>query len=398
MRFLTRVSALGVLAFLMVWSAPTAPAGEDKGGGKPSTTGKPAATAARGAKDTTHDLVCKFLDGLRSEDRGVQVASGNALVELAPKAPGEVWTLLEAAADPNPEVARTVRQALYRVGKPGMQALLDAAKGKRPEVRAAAVHVLGQYRQKEESKVVVPVIIRALWDENNLVRRDAAGALRCFPGEAEQVIPALVRALCDPDVATQKNEFSVAALAASSLEHLGPAAQDAVPALLKAFKTSKDERVRHWTVRALGTAGAGNKEAIQALVNVLKNTKAGELRSVAAGALGSMGTKAKPAVSALLDVFNNPAEPTAEAERQLRGNILTSLRGIGPGAEEAVPVLIAVLRDKSMPREERARAAYALGSIGEMAKVARSPLADAAREKDGKVNGAARWALNKLEQ
>jgi HEAT repeat protein len=346
-------------------------------------------------RDRDKEALAQLLQGLKSGDRKVFDRTRVQVIDLRVKDAGEVACLLDAADNPDEHARGAILMALYSAGRPLMPVLLEATKDRRPTARSIAVLALGQYRKKEESKVVVPVIIRALRDESSLVRREAAGALRCFPGEAEQVVPALVRALGDKDVAPGGYGFSVAACAAGSLEHLGPAAKAAVPDLLKALKSPKDKQTRHDIFLALGKAGAGDKDVIEALVRILKDKKEGEWRPAAAGALGLMGPKAKPAVPALVEVLKDSGETGAAAGALLRNSILYALEAMGPAAEPAIPALMDILRDKKTPRTELNNAVDVLGSIGPAAKEAAPLLREALKDKRLGVRDRARRALDK---
>jgi HEAT repeat protein len=67
---------------------------------------------------------------------------------------------------------------------------------------------------------------------------------------------------------------------------------------------------------------------------------------------------------------------------------------IGPAAKEAVPALIAVLKDEDS--ELRASAATALGGIGPAAKEAVPALSVALKDKDKRVREIAASALRKI--
>src|SRR5262249_30913902 len=57
--------------------------------------------------------------------------------------------------------------------------------------------------------------------------------------------------------------------AAQAIEKIGPAAKDAVPALIQTLKDN-DPDVREGAARALGEIGPGAKDAVPALVDALK--------------------------------------------------------------------------------------------------------------------------------
>ena len=108
----------------------------------------------------------------------------------------------------------------------GLAALNAALLDEVPRVRARAACALVALRGKDAADTV-PVLIAALDDPRDEVRRDAAASLGKLGLELDRVVPALARLLKDPS-------REVRTIVAVALAELGPAATATVPALLEA--------------------------------------------------------------------------------------------------------------------------------------------------------------------
>lgn len=180
-------------------------------------------------------------------------------------------------------------------------------------------------------------------------RREAAYQLGKIGPAAKEALPALVKAVDDPD----KQVWS---LALTAIANLGPAAQPALPDLLRAL----DGR----TGRA-----ASDKERLPQL----------QLR--VAYALSRMGAPVRPA---LIEALGSP-------DAGVRQGAASALGGMGPDAAEAVPALVVALTDASPEAAREAR--DALGAIGAPAAKA---LMAAAASPDAKLRAAAVIAIGQV--
>jgi hypothetical protein len=134
-------------------------------------------------------------------------------------------------------------------------------------------------------------------------------------------------------IALEDKDESVRTKAFSALREIGPAAAEAVPALIEALK-DKDKRVRRYAAEALGEIGPKAEKAVPVLINALKD-KDEYVRSNAAFALGKIGKKAVPVlIQALKD-----------KDKSVRYEAAWALGKIGPKAEKAIPALIETLKD-----------------------------------------------------
>ncbi len=195
------------------------------------------------------------------------------------------------------------------------------------------------------AKDAVPSLIKALKDEDEVVRICAAEALRRI-GELKAQVSTLIELL------KGSNKY-VCSLAAETLGKLGRAAKKAVPELREALK-DKDEKVRRVAAKALAGIGQAAKKAIPDLVATLKD-KDREVCQNAAMALAAIGL---PAVAALIEVLKNEDE-------RVRRAAIKALANMGWEAKDAIPDLIEALKDKN--EEVAMQALRALVMIGSLA-------------------------------
>lgn len=139
-------------------------------------------------------------------------------------------------------------------------------------------HGLPWSKLDADTKAKVAALIENLKDEDEQVRRDAATALGDIGPAAKDAVPALIVALKkDADEDVRRN-------VATALGEIGPMAKGAVPALIIALKKDVDEEVRRNTAIALGEIGPAAKDAVPALTQALKDEDE-DLRDAAQTAL-----------------------------------------------------------------------------------------------------------------
>src|SRR5215469_17048772 len=124
-----------------------------------------------------------------------------------------------------------------------------------------------------------------------------------------------------------------------------------------------------------------NKKAVDPLIKKLTG-KSIKIRGQAANDLAALGEVAVPA---LIKVLKGKDE-------NARGHVCVALAKIGPDAAEAVPALIAALKEKK-DSTVPANAALALGRIG---KAAVPSLVTALKDKSGRLRELAAGALKDI--
>jgi HEAT repeat protein len=255
------------------------------------------------------------------------------------------------------------------------------------------------------------VLLAGLRDRYAEVRRNAAAMAGYYADARNGLVPALIKALDDKDIPETIGQASVAELAASSLGTAKGMGKQALPALIKKVKKG-DEPVRFAAVSALGYMGRLDKSMVPAvlptLLSVLKDKKyvvkdkrrRPSIRGLAAGVIGFIGPEAKEAVPALLAVLREKDLGDAKTAHYIRNNVIDALRDIGPNAKAAVPALLAIVQNRGDDDEERAGAAEALGHIGPAARAAVTTLqkVEKDRSENYRVRQAAERALPKIQK
>lgn len=159
-----------------------------------------------------------------------------------------------------PEPAAALQ--LRRMGLENRGAIPELLRGlddRDPEVRAAAAWALGQWGPR--AAAALPNLVRALNDGNAIVRGLAAIALREVGGAA----PDLIKGLRDPDA-------NVRMICAEALGRLKAAT--AVPALIELSRNpAEDLAVLRNVAAALGEIGPAAEEAIPALEGLKANPR-----------------------------------------------------------------------------------------------------------------------------
>ncbi len=235
---------------------------------------------------------------------------------------------------------------------------------------AAAGIVLGVAAQGRAADVAG--LIKQLQDKDPETRQDAAVLLGRMGPAAKEAVPALVAALKDEAVASR---------AAIALTQIGAAA---VPALGKALK-DPDQSVRLQAARVLGNLGPAAREALPDLVDALSGAN-GPVRALAARAVGRIGAPARPTVPHLLVLLKDPDQRAREAA-------VRALIRIGPVAVENVVPALAKAVQNDDDAAVRRLAAGALGEYGPDAKGAVTALTHALDDEEPDVKIAAAIVL-----
>src|SRR5208337_130824 len=108
----------------------------------------------------------------------------------------------------------------------------------------------------------VPILIKAIEDDNPIVRLNAVVALTAIGPGAKEAVPSLIEALANRNSYVREN-------AAIALGSIGAAAKEAVPNLTKALQEDNSE-VKVAAAWALGQLGQEGLEAVPDLIKALQ--------------------------------------------------------------------------------------------------------------------------------
>jgi HEAT repeat protein len=301
-----------------------------------------------------------IIKGADDQAEEVRWAVAVGLVHIQPADAGTIAALTRLLTDPDESVRGATADQLARIGpgaKWAVEPLIKATKDKAARVAGAAMFALGQIGVADAK--VVSALSENLKDERGSIKyiaamtleqlgppaKDAAGELekvfadkRAFParfgndvrsepdpdkvantarwaaaaalgkmGMASKVVPGLIEDLKD-------NQGWARLFAAKALGRIGPAAQDAVPALIAALtakhpklESESGATIREESARSLGLIGAGAGTAKPALQDLLKDQSLSpHERQVIEGSLRLISTAPTTRSAA------NPAPPATQ--------------------------------------------------------------------------------------
>jgi HEAT repeat protein len=215
------------------------------------------------------------LKALRSPDADERIAAGRALYDVTNLPATAAGTLVEGLGDPYFYVRAGSAAALVRLGVPAVPLLGRAMSSTNYHHRFGAAQTLGQIGASAGS--AVPELGKALSDDAPGVRIAVAQAIVNI-GQAEKIVPELVRALRDPIIGPlagqalgavgkaalpellailQGADASAADAAAIALQGIGPDAAQATPALMVLFR--RDMEALRPEIPKIGDAGLRRK-------------------------------------------------------------------------------------------------------------------------------------------
>lgn len=210
----------------------------------------------------------QILQNLSHSSVAVRVASAEALARIGQRDPHSVPALIAALDDPSGDVRTAAAMALGRFGAEATAAvprLEHVLVHDSIPVVLAALQTLG--RIGPSASEAVPEIAERLGDDSApaLLKSAAATSLGRIARDTDHAIPALERAIRDPDA-------YVRCQAARALSAYGVQAAACLPALSEAL-FDPTEAVRIHAAEALGSMGPAALPAVPALIAARNNNQ-----------------------------------------------------------------------------------------------------------------------------
>lgn len=260
-------------------------------------------------------------------------------IPAAAVGPAAVPALIEGLNDPGDGPRRTAAEALGRIGPEARAAvpeLIRMSTSARATDRVVAATAL--WRIARDGRVV-PVLIEAARpaDGRGLGDRyaalDALGEIGPAAGEA---VPALINQLA---AESETNAYKVA----EALGRIGPAAGAAIAPLERISAHSEDESLRTAADLALWRITRGEK----GLGALIKELQGGTdlAKSNALTTISQIGREAGPAVPAIAELLRD--------EHQDLIGVVATLGEIGPSAKSTLPLLIDIFNNEALLYKER---------------------------------------------
>jgi HEAT repeat protein len=344
----------------------------------------------------------ELLVPLLADNSGTVRASAAAgLAQLGPLAKHTQLKLRDVIHDPEPAVRAQCLTALVAIGAAAEEitpAIIQGLHDESPQVRRQSAVAMGNLGPvSDEARAA---LVAALKDDDPLVRQHAAETLGGDPQTADAAAPALVATLQDPEQAvslaaadaltrvTQLDSSAVAALlplldhalpdlrrtAITALATGGDAARQARDRLIP-FQQDASATIRIATFRTLAALATDDAQRLEGLLAGLDDAD-WTVRSEITETLGELGERAAGAVPRLLELMRSPQDSDTAS---------SALRRIDTAPADAIPMLLAILKDPDSNRRHRFYALHLLRKTGPESKAALPALRQLRDESEGRI-------------
>lgn len=247
-------------------------------------------------------------------------------------------------------------------------------------------------RSGPEALAALPALRRGLGSVSVEERIHAAAAMYRVSDQPEEPVAALTAALLSEEATSRGN-------AAAYLAKIGPAAKSALPALRRALE-DPEEYVRHWALQAVkgidpASAGSGSgvgHESLEVLVARATNPASPAFQE-ALESLEAQGPAAKEAVPALVAALDR--QRTGKGDIDYSHALARTLLRIDPS--QADLVIVAMTESLRIPgRGNRNLNAAVLGEMGATARQAVPALWMSLKDPDPSVRVESAYALLRI--
>lgn len=191
---------------------------------------------------------------LRSEEATARRRAAQMLGDLGPAAAPAVSDLVKALKDKDAFVRRNAARALgliHRKPEESLPALAEAFKDEKREVVEAAAEAVTQFGSEG-----VKVLVAALRSEDPLVRQAAVRGLGGMGPAAAEAVPALIELFKREPAMNLRRRPSLRGEIAETLGNIGAAAKEALPVLRESLENNRDRdyrRVAQAAIRKIET-------------------------------------------------------------------------------------------------------------------------------------------------
>jgi HEAT repeat protein len=302
----------------------------------------------------TKVLLEDFSDGDRME---AAKALGNIGSEQA------IPALIKALGDEWLPVRHSAAHALGDIGpsedptifSQEISALTKLLEHERDSMKHSLAEILGDMGSEQAIPALAKTLLNASLSSNT--RRAAAVAIGEIGSPSPQAVSALIKALEDDEWVREAAVYSLLVIGAE-------VPSSTVPVLVGLLED--DWRTRRDAILVLGEMGPAAGPAVPALTEALGDRN-NVVKAAAAYALGGIGPAAAPAVPELGRMLKNKSFENLDflGLGSVHGIVVNALGNIG--SNEAVSVLIEVLRDSGKGPIIKAAAIKSLGLIGSSA-------------------------------
>ncbi len=235
-------------------------------------------------------------------------------------------------------------------------------KSNHPNSRNKAMYQLAELGGKQ-SQEAVPVYLAIINDVNDDTHARQKAHWHLTRIDAVATVEVAIQYLQQQEPVNEKVRRGVF----GCLMHLGPLAKDAVPTLITILDDpNEDPPNKYLATQILGNIGPDAKQAVPAMSAYLRNVRNDEYhRRAAIESIGNLGPAAASAAPLLIEILTDKTLQRDEYTRWLdQESIIETLGKIGPASKDAVPILIGMIQGDSKYGPVQEAAGQALARIG----------------------------------
>jgi HEAT repeat protein len=254
---------------------------------------------------------------------------------------------LMVTSDPDPRARRQAAIALQAIGPSSARAVPNLVRALKREnddgvriqiISAIAASAPFSASAAPPSKEAIQLLISAVSDDNLDIRKRAIAGLGAFGPFAHAAVPALLRAMWDPDPGIPKKAASTSECAYHALRSIDPNAKVAFAAVVGMRRRDPAE-LRKLAPEEMKERFPDATKQVPFIAGLIGAQPDHKLRPYAAYALGMIGPDAKGAVRDLLRALADKSVENPETAKEIRIAVVWALGRIGPSARAAVPAL-----------------------------------------------------------
>jgi HEAT repeat protein len=334
---------------------------------------------ARALGNQGKEAVPALIGALEDKSWLVRFQAARALARIGKDARDAVPALEKLLPDPLPMVGNEAAKAMMKTGKGGDKARVHLEKHLQADSDLLFPTLKTIIELGPLGRPFFPAVKRLVLESSQFpIQRDGFAAIERMQADPREIVQIWAKLVTE-------NSWFLTFPPKDEIQLHAKDLQEILPRLLEYLK-NPNVNVRRESTEILAAMGPAAREAVPALIKALDDDF--DAAHGAMEALGAMGGSARPAVAPLLRKFAAIKDGDMEA-RYRRETILKSLEGIGPAAVEAVPRLLEWLPDHP-------RAARVLGKIGPEARTAIAPLEKMYQNEKGYARVWSAFALIKI--
>lgn len=321
-----------------------------------------------GAK--TEKVVPALVDLLQNPEKSVKDWAIHALAKIGKEDPKVITALIQVLHDkskPN-EMRASGVEILGELGTratPAIQILGDILdKEADARMRCYAASAIWEIGKKAEK--AVPVLIDLLGDTDERLRQHAKNRLMLIlkSETGGKAVPLLIEVLRDKSK-PNKIRFTSAEI----LSELGTRATPAaIPVLTDILDKETDNQMRYYAASAIWEIGKNVEKAIPVLIDLLKDSNK-DIKKHTVELLGKIGKTEAKAIPPLINALNDPEHNLLDTHDPDRNSIAyIAHESLCDIHDNAVPLLIQAVQDKSKSNKIRTASAVILGRMSYQAE------------------------------